>query len=267
MASEPGEASISMKFRLTQAVRYDDLDAGLSLRLAGLVRFCQEAAVRHSEHAGYSAERLMADGVAWVMHKLGVDVRRYPRGGETLAVTTWSRGGQGFRAWRDFVLTAAAAPGAPAPPGGEEVVAVAASEWFFVDAVRSRPKRFQPALLEEYTTETDRALAVDFELWPAWDGAGADFERTITTRRSDFDSNGHANHAAYLDFLETLLWRAPAAPGADAFPPVRSVRLTFAGATPPSAAVVTGQLHRTDGGALFLIAHEAGPACHGKVTF
>src|SRR5512137_1927014 len=101
---QPEGAGNPMKFRLTQAVRYDDLDAGLRLRLAALVRFCQEAAVRHSEHAGYSAERLMADGVAWVMHKLGVDVRRYPRGGEVLTVTTWSRGGQGFRAWRDFVL-------------------------------------------------------------------------------------------------------------------------------------------------------------------
>ena len=256
-----------MKFRLTQAVRYDDLDAGLSLRLAALVRFCQEAAVRHSEHAGYSAERLMADGVAWVMHKLGVDVRRYPRGGETLAVTTWSRGGQGFRAWRDFVLTAAAPPGAPAPPGGDEVVAVAASEWFFVDAVRSRPKRFQPALLEEYTTEADRALAVDFELWPAWDGAGADFERTITTRRSDFDSNGHANHAAYLDFLETLLWRASEDSTAEAYPLVHSIRITFAGATPPAARTMTGRLRWTPGGALFLFAHDGGSACHGAVEF
>ncbi len=261
-----------MKYRLAQAVQYDDLDAGLHLRLAALVRFCQESAVRHSEHAGYSAERLMADGVAWVMHKLGVDVRRYPRRGETLAVTTWSRGGQGFRAYRDFILTAGDAPGASAagpqaaPPSGE-VVAVAASEWFFVDAVRSRPKRFQPQLLEEYTTEADRALTVDFEQWPAWDGAGADFELEISTRRSDFDSNGHANHAAYLDFLETLLWRAPAVSGADAFPPVRSARLTFAGATPPSAAAVAGKLRKTDGGALFLIAHEAGPACHGSVTF
>ena len=261
-----------MKFRLMQAVRYDDLDAGLNLRLAALVRFCQESAVRHSAHAGYSAERLMADGVSWVMHKLGIDVRRYPRGGETLAVTTWSRGGQGFRAYRDFVLTAGEAPGGPAagpqdaPPSGE-VVAVAASEWFFVDAARGRPKRFQPALLEEYTTEADQALAVDFEQWPAWDGAGADFELAVTTRRSDFDSNGHANHAAYLDFLETLLWRAPAATGPDAFSPVRTARLTFAGATPPSTTAVTGKLRRIDGGALFLIAHEEGTACHGAVTF
>jgi medium-chain acyl-[acyl-carrier-protein] hydrolase len=248
-----------MKFQLTQSVRYDDLDAELNLRLAALVRFCQESAVRHSEQAGYSAERLIADGVSWMMHKLGVDIRRYPRSGETLAVTTWSRGGQGFRAYRDFVVSCTDAPA--------EVVAAAVSEWFFVDAVRGRPKRFPPVLMEEYTVETDRALEVDFEDWPEWAGDGPEFELALTTRRSDFDSNGHANHAAYLDFLETLLWRAPNDFPAGSFPPVRSVRLTFAGATPPAAAALEGKLRRTPGGALFLFAHDGGPACHGSVTF
>jgi hypothetical protein len=55
-----------MKIEWSCKVAYMDIDPQFQMRLGGLARLLQEAAVSHSEQAGIRSRDLVANGAAWV---------------------------------------------------------------------------------------------------------------------------------------------------------------------------------------------------------
>ena len=178
----------------TRIVDYAEADAGFRIKLGVLVRRLQEAAVNHSEAAGFGSRAMAAAKNAWILNRWGVDINRWPTYLEPLTVTTWHRGARGYMAYRDFRLTV-----------GAEVVAVATSRWLFFDLERKRVVRVPEETTEAYSVEAHHATNMDLDAWKPPEVKEIVTRLDITTRASDYDPNGHVNNAVYFDYLETLL--------------------------------------------------------------
>jgi acyl-ACP thioesterase len=185
-----------MKFRLDRSLDYFDVDSRFRLKLGTLFRYFQEAAVMHSEKVGGGSRDLVKGGKVWILHKIAAEMIRYPEYGETVTVTTWSRGAKGFKAFRDFAVFA-----------GDRRLAAATSVWLYFDMERKRILRVPEDLMAAYSVEDEAALDPDLDAWRPDTEFEPEAHVEITTRSSDFDPLGHVNNSLYFDYLETMAAR------------------------------------------------------------
>jgi len=158
-----------------------------------LCAYLQEAAGGDAARAGYTMERLAEEQLVWVIQWMRVEVERYPRRGETLAVTTWARRFERAIAWREFDVA----------DGSGARVAVGTSRWAVVDLRARRlvrlPEFIRTCPVPERPPALDRAPSV---LEPA---EPADGERRFEVRRGDLDMVRHVNNTRYVEWaLETV---------------------------------------------------------------
>lgn len=186
-----------MKFHLERPLDYADVNSRFCLKLGALFRYFQEAAVTHSERVGIGSRTLVHDGTVWILHKVAAEIVRYPQYGETVTVTTWSRGAKGFKAFRDFVVFS-----------GDQRLAAATSIWLYFHMNRKRIVRVPEALIDRYTVEDESVIDLDLDAWRPEAGFQPDAQIEITTRSSDVDPLGHVNNSLYFDYLETMAARA-----------------------------------------------------------
>jgi acyl-ACP thioesterase len=186
-----------MKIQQTHRIAYTEVKPDYTIQLRSLLGLLQDAAVAHSEQVGLGSRELLDTGTVWVLHKMAVDIVRLPRYRETVRVETWHRGSRGFRAYRDFIVSA----------GSERLVA-ATSLWLYFDLGAKRLQRIPRELSQAYTEELEDAGCGDLDAWKPAALADDGFKVAFTTRSSDFDPLGHVNHTVYFDMLETLIERA-----------------------------------------------------------
>jgi medium-chain acyl-[acyl-carrier-protein] hydrolase len=169
-----------------------DVDPGGRLQPRALCAFMQEAAGQDIAGRGFSMRRLIDGGRAWVLHRLRVEVREWPRMGQGLTVETRPRRFTGAIAERDFIVRSAA---------GDEL-AVATSRWAIVDFELRRPVR----LPDEVRAIPARPL-VALELGPAAlpEPEPAGIERRYEVRRGDLDVVRHVTNTRYVEWaLESV---------------------------------------------------------------
>ncbi|MDY6905561.1 MAG: thioesterase [Thermodesulfobacteriota bacterium] len=196
-----------MTYELTREVDYFQTAPDLRIRLDSFVRILQDAALSHIHQAALSGQwdhaavaapnPLIAEGYAWILNKIAVEMDRRPVYGETLTVRTWHRGRKGFKSYREYVVTCNGEP-----------VAAAASSWLYMDLNRRRVMRVPEAIDNLYGVVPDTVLPWDIEAWKPDKKLVPDFEMVITTRRSDYDMLDHVNNAVYFDYLDTLVEHA-----------------------------------------------------------
>jgi acyl-ACP thioesterase len=169
-----------------------EVDPGGRLQPRALCAFMQEAAGQDIASRGFSMRRLIDEGRAWVLHRLRVEVREWPRMGQGLTVETRPRRFTGAIAERDFVVSGVA---------GDEL-AVATSRWAIVDFEQRRPIR----LPDEVRAIPARPL-VALELGPPGlpEPEPAGIERRYEVRRGDLDVVRHVNNTRYVEWaLESV---------------------------------------------------------------
>ena len=93
--------------------------------MVAVCNWLQEAASINAEELSFSKTNFEAAGenISWVLTRLRVKMRRFPRWGEKVSILTFPRGGRRIVAYRDFVLSG---------EGGEEL-GFATSEWMLID--------------------------------------------------------------------------------------------------------------------------------------
>ncbi len=183
-----------MKIEIKKIVELSDVNKFYSLHLKRLLDYLQEAASAHSEKAGYGSRELTENGNAWVLNRIGINIVRYPAYGDELTITTWHKGANGFRAYRDFQIVC-----------GDEIIVSATSLWIFIDLSRKRIIKVPEKICKNYTVEDDQAMELDIDQWRPDKKLTTEYSIIISTRPSDYDSLGHVNNAVYFDYLETLL--------------------------------------------------------------
>lgn len=232
-----------MFFPFTKEIEYHEVDGAFRVKPGVFFRLLQEAAIRHSRAVGYDTRHLNAAGFTWILARYGVDIRRYPEYGETAQFVTWSRGVDGFRAFRDFRVLVDGIP-----------VATAATLWVYLDLASKRVRRIPPAVAERYTTETEHAVDWNIQAWnyPTALPAGSGCE--LSTRAGDLDSNGHVNNSVYVEYVETALARRLQRPVS-----FQALRLQFEREIDPAATAVGVTLDEAPEGWHFLLADPADP--------
>ena len=159
------------------------------LRPPILCRLLQEAAAVHAAKLGVAVETLIDGGVAWVLSRLQLSVRRWPRAEEEVVVETWPAAANRLFTERRFEFR---------DPSGN-VIATAATLWFILDLETRRAIRLPPTILDAL----DR---LDLESAPMRPGAletpePGDTEVEFTVRRSDLDLAGHVNNTSYVEWV------------------------------------------------------------------
>lgn len=181
MAPEP---STTVRFEVYSF----QVDPQGGLTLPDLCAFLQEAAWRNAEVLGVGVERLAADGLAWVLQRLRIEVERYPRQGETVLVTTWARAFERALARRDFEVH----------DGAGNRLAAATSVWVVVDLAARRLVRLPEFVRTAPVAARPPALATEPGALPSL--VAPEHEKRAEVRRSDLDVMRHVNNTRYVDW-------------------------------------------------------------------
>ena len=175
-------------------VRSYEVEPDGRLRIVVLLRMLQEAAWQHASLLGKGFTQREEGELFWVLSRLRLSMRRYPRWGERFTVRTFPVGTQKLLALREFVLLDEA----------EELLGRASSGWLVVDGGRGRPIRPERVVADIVTSppEYDGDLAREPTLPGPADPAGS--VRTVgpsPVRYHDIDQYRHVNNAAYLEWV------------------------------------------------------------------
>lgn len=183
-------------------LRYDDVDGRGLARPAALLDILEDAAASHCEDAGWSVFRLMQEGFGWVLLRGGLEMLRYPRYHEEMAVETWVSGDRRFSAEREYLLVAGR-------DGAREVLGFARGQWLFCDLARRRPASILPDFISAWAPGGGWAGPLELTDIEAPSSRpapeGGDISAGFAVRSADIDTNGHVNNVVYLGWaLEAL---------------------------------------------------------------
>jgi acyl-ACP thioesterase len=173
-------------------VRTYEVDPQRRLTLRALCAYLQEAAGMHAARLGASMERLAESGLAWVLHRMKLELSGWPRQGDDLEVRTWPSRFDRVLADREFEVVSAGAR-----------VAVASTRWAVADVRLRRPVRIPDFILAIPVGERPAPLTIGREELPAV--TRPVLTRAFPVRRSDLDVVGHVNNTQYVGWVaETL---------------------------------------------------------------
>ena len=234
---------------LESSVGYDAVDRTGVLSLPGLFQILQSGALQHADRYDMGTRAIVSRGESWVLNRMAATVHRYPRYEEPVRLVTWSAGIRAFKGYREFRLYA-----------GAELLAAASSLWLYVSVATRSFLRVPEELAARFPCGTGATHYPDLDKlrFPALAGSALP-PCAVTLRFSDIDGNGHVNHTAYFDFLQTALVAADRPPR-----PAR-LAIQFLKEITPAACAVQVHLEPQAAATAFTIAEPAGIFAQGRV--
>ncbi|MCP3872869.1 MAG: hypothetical protein GY699_06905 [Desulfobacteraceae bacterium] len=182
-----------MKIEKKYTLGLFDVDSEFKLKIQSAARLFQEMATYHSTKIGAGPNVLFKMGVVWFLHRLEIEIFRYPLLGENLTMTTWSRGFKGFKGFREFNIQSSKGD-----------IARGSSVWLFFNTKRKRISKVPDEISKLYEFESEKWFKKEINDHEFCGKIEPEKEIDISLRYSDFDVNGHVNNTVYLGFLETL---------------------------------------------------------------
>ena len=211
---------ITVPYRL----RFDECGPDGNVRTSALLRYAQDIAWIHSEGLGFTREWYGERGLAWVVRAVEMVILAPVPLGRTLLFSTAPTGFR--RVWGRRRTEARLEDGA--------LVMWGYTDWVMTDH-RGMPGRIPAEFPAAFAVPpgTFEPVRVPLPETPP----DATVLRAVV-RPQDLDPMGHVNNAAYLDYLEEAL-HAAGDPGRRMLVEVpRRVRLEYAAAAAPGAALV-----------------------------
>jgi len=182
-------------FTYEYKTRYTDVGSNNKLTLKALVATLQQAAISHSEEAGYGVSTIDQTHLAWLLLDWKVQVISYTNSNETLNVKTWPRTFDKLYSYRDFEVF----------DSKNNLIAIASSKWFAIDTESKKIRKLTPEITEAYGEPVTKCVFENAfnEKLKVPEDLKLNFNYEI--QRRDIDTNGHVNNLNYIDFaLETL---------------------------------------------------------------
>lgn len=182
-------------FTYEYKTKYTDVGANNKLTLKALVSMLQEAAISHSEEAGYGVSNIEKTHLAWLLLNWKVQILSYPHSNQVITIKTWPRVFDKLYSFRDFEVF----------DENNNLVAIASSKWFPIDTETKRIKKLTPEITDAYGETVTKSVFED----PFEEKIKVPEELKLNfnygVQRRDIDTNGHVNNLHYIDYaLETL---------------------------------------------------------------
>lgn len=179
--------------RYAYRVRVADANALGRLGLVRVIDLMQDAAWQHAAGLGASMATLQAEGVAWVLARLRVEMQRYPQLGETVWVETWPSGEERSLVYRDFRLWDEAA----------QLLGQATTTWLVFDLAARQFRTLPTNIRKLLPTVAEPPLPRANGRWSQ--PALADDAPAHPVHWWHIDLNQHVNHSHYVRWALTGL--------------------------------------------------------------
>ncbi len=187
---------VSKSNRFTTSFQVPSWDCGHLGRMfpVAMLRYFQEAAVRHSDAEDGVFDRVLDHGLFWAMTGIKMTLGTLPMRGEKVSATTWHAGGDRLRFYRAYTAR------------GEDgrLLADGVSSWVLVNGDTRRVVRASalPVALPESELGPAHEALIPKHL-AKMEGLDAGIPWLAGFR--DLDTNGHVNNVRYAEWiLETL---------------------------------------------------------------
>jgi len=203
---------VKMKIEKHHKIGFFDIDQHYKLRIQSVARLFQEMATLHSTGLGAGPDVLFKKGLTWFLNRLEIEFFRYPLLGEEIKITTWSRGFNGYKGFREYHIESSLGD-----------IARGSSVWLFFDFKRKRIAKVPGDISSLYEIEKEEWFDKGIDDWKTCGRIQPEQEMDVSLRYSDFDINGHVNNTIYLGFLETLYHKTINNNGR----PIRNIKIRF----------------------------------------
>ena len=170
------------------SVRAGEADLFGRANVRTLFQYLEETAYHHANQLGFSYDHMKAKGAYWVLFRLRLEMRRYPRWAETVEIETWTRGFNRLLALRDFLIKDTEG----------QVLGQAASQWLLLSMANKRPVRPETIFTHPVSDMGGRALQKD--PGPAPQAEVYEFCRPVISCYTDLDVNRHVNNTRYVEW-------------------------------------------------------------------
>lgn len=167
-------------------VHYYEVNHNKEVLFTSLMNYFGDISNYQSEQRKVGIEYMNEQGIAWVIFKWDINVKRYPKYGEKVKVTTEPFSFRKFYAYRKFTVK----------DESGNVIVTADSVWMLIDCNKRKPLRITNAMYEAYglTIEDNEEIKIKKLRSPEeFDG-----EKHFYVRYSDIDTNNHVNNVNYV---------------------------------------------------------------------
>ena len=169
--------------------RHHEMDMEHLLRVQCMCNYMEEAAGSHAEQLGAGIDLLDDHGLAWVLAKMRLCIKRRPGPGEEITVETWPVRIERVQFRRDFILYG---------PGNEQL-ATAVTQWVVMGVESRKLERF-PVYVSDMEPQNPPLAQENGDIrLPAVPG-DAPVGPVFPVRLADIDQNRHVNNGRYVDF-------------------------------------------------------------------
>ncbi len=145
----PEAQPLSDIYEHLHTIRADEIDSLGHANNLSYLRWMLSAAVAHSAALGMTGEKYRTMGCGFVVRRHEIDYLRPAFEGESLVVRTWvasMRKATSLRRYEIFRIEATR----------EVKLAVAATDWAFVDYAKGMPRRIPEEIVQIYSRTADR---------------------------------------------------------------------------------------------------------------
>jgi len=181
-------------------VRSYEIDSVGRLSFQSLANYLMETAFNHSYALKLSVLHLNKRGLTWVLSRLHVQVKSYPRWMDTVLIETYPSGKDESYALRDFEVK----------DHNDNIIAKATTSWMMMDIKTRRPVSLPDDLQDLIFRGKNRAIDDNFDILPRTQKK--DFKKEFNVRLSDLDINQHVNFLNYIEWaIESVpmeIWRS-----------------------------------------------------------
>lgn len=182
-------------FTYTYKIKYSDIGTNNKTTLKALVDTLQEAAIAHSDFAGYGVNDIPNTHLAWLLLNWKVEIKTYPILNDTITVKTWPRIFDKLYSYRDFEVY----------DQNNNLIVIASSKWFAIDTITKKIKRLTPEITKAYGGITDKKVFESSFDEKIKEPEELKLNFNYQVQRRDLDTNNHVNNLNYIDYaLETL---------------------------------------------------------------
>ncbi len=177
------------KHSQTFTVRASEVGAVEKITLPALCALFQEVAGNHAEMLHFGIPDLHKKKLTWVLHRMDIQVERYPQWQEEITIETWPAAGDKLRAYRNYRVL---------DEEGNQI-AVCLSYWMMINIETRKPARMPKEVLELRLADAPQVLPVKKDRLSPFEDA--EIAKKFMVRSSDLDINEHVNNTRLIAWV------------------------------------------------------------------